>query len=246
MATERRGARLAGPALLMLLAALCILWLGARTDIDLALADAAFSRGAMAFPLRHAWLTDRVAHTLFRRVVIVLGMAWVGVAAWDLVAPRCWSGVRRAQVRVVALSAVLVPVAIALLKQLSASHCPWDLQRYGGTQPYVRLLDAVPDGVAAGNCMPAGHASSALWLISLAVLFLPHRPRTAGAMAMFFMAMGFAIGWIQQLRGAHFLTHTLWSMWIACVLIGALVGLNFTQQAVAPQPAPLPGNARQG
>ncbi|UUZ57577.1 hypothetical protein LP419_13670 [Massilia sp. H-1] len=27
------------------------------------------------------------------------------------------------------------------------------------------------------------------------------------------------IGWIQQLRGAHFLTHTLWSMWIACALV---------------------------
>jgi membrane-associated PAP2 superfamily phosphatase len=228
MAIERRAVLLSA----MLIAPPYILWLGAATDIDLALADAAFDRGAMTFPWRHAWLTEVFGHVLLKRLFLVLGAGWVMAGAWDLVAPRRWRAVVRARVRVVALSAILVPAAIALLKQVSASHCPWDLQRYGGAQPYLRLLESVPHGIVPGNCMPAGHASSALWMVSLAVLCLPARPRLAGVVALLLLALGFGVGWLQQLRGAHFLTHTLWSMWIACAIIGALYGLHFRAQAV--------------
>jgi membrane-associated PAP2 superfamily phosphatase len=140
---------------------------------------------------------------------------------------QVWKSLRKLQIRVVALSAILVPAAISILKQASSSHCPWDLDRYGGSEPYVRLLEATPFGISSGNCMPAGHASSALWLISLAVFFYPQRPRAAAATAGLMLWVGFSVGWMQQLRGAHFLTHTLWSMWIACAIIfGVFTALN--------------------
>lgn len=206
----------------MLAAALLIVWIGAGTDIDLALADAAFDRAAMAFPWRHAWLTEVFAHVALKRALVVLGAGFILAAAWDGVSPRSWSALRRLHMRVVALSAILVPTVISLLKKMSGSHCPWDLERYGGLQPYVRLLEAMPHGTVAGNCMPAGHASTALWLVALAVFFLPARPRMAAAVGLAMLALGFGLGWMQQLRGAHFLTHTLWSMWIACALVGAV------------------------
>ena len=210
---------------LMVAAALLIVWIGAHTDIDVTLADAAFDRAAMDFPLRHAWLTEVFAHVALKRGLIALGLGFIIAAVWDLVSKRAWSAVRRMQVRLVALSAVLVPSVISLFKHVSVSHCPWDLERYGGVQPYVRLLEAMPHGVPAGHCMPAGHASTALWLVSLAVFLLPSRPRMAVLAAFVLLGLGFGVGWMQQLRGAHFLTHTLWSMWIACAIIGALYAL---------------------
>jgi membrane-associated PAP2 superfamily phosphatase len=30
---------------------------------------------------------------------------------------------------------------------------------------------------------------------------------------------GLGLGWVQQLRGAHFLSHTLWSAWIAAAIV---------------------------
>jgi membrane-associated PAP2 superfamily phosphatase len=128
----------------------------------------------------------------------------------------------RTGLRVLALSAVCVPLAISLLKQVSVSHCPWDLQRYGGHEPYVRLLEWLPAGVPAGHCMPAGHASSALWLIGLATFWLPHRPRMPAAMGGLALAFALVVAGIQQLRGAHFLTHTLWSVWIAVLIVDLL------------------------
>jgi len=205
-------------------AALFILWLGRSTDIDLALADAMFEPGTGAFPWRHAWLAEAFGHDILKWLLVLLGFGFIGAAGYDLFGPaaqRCVVG--RLRLRIVALSAACVPAAVSMLKQLSSSHCPWDLLRYGGEQPYLRLFDALPAGALPGQCLPAGHASSALWLVSLAVYWLPARPATAARMALLALAPGLMLGWVQQLRGAHFLTHTLWSAWIACALVLVLI-----------------------
>lgn len=204
----------------LLVAGLLILWVGNYTDIDLSLADAMFDRTRNVFPWQHAWLAERFNHEILKTALQVLGFAVVGVAGRDCWKPiRSWTAARRTGMRVLAASAVLVPAAISVLKRFSDSHCPWDLQRYGGNEPYVRLLEMMPAGLPSGHCMPAGHASSALWLLAVAVFWLPARPRMAAAVGAVMLAFGFAVGWMQQLRGAHFLTHTLWSIWIAVLIV---------------------------
>ena len=209
----------------LLIAPLLIVWLSAYTNIDLILADAVFDRAHGNFPWRHVWLAEVFSHVLLKRMLGGLAVAVISVTAWDLVFPGRWSWLQRFQMRVVALSAIIVPAIIAILKQASSSHCPWDLARYGGTEPYIRLLEAIPAGIAPGHCMPAGHVSSALWLISLTVFLLPKRPRAAVLALSLLLGFSFAVGWLQQLRGAHFLTHTLWSMWISSVIVFALFKL---------------------
>ncbi|KQQ32903.1 acid phosphatase [Duganella sp. Leaf126] len=204
----------------MLIAALLILWIGNVTDIDLALADAMFDRARNVFPWQHAWLAERFNHELLKTALQLLGVTVVVVTLWDRFRPfRSWTMARRTGMQVLAWSAVLVPAVISLLKRFSTSHCPWDLQRYGGSEPYVRLLEMMPAGIPSGHCMPAGHASSALWLLAVAVFWLPARPRMAAAVGAIMLAFGFAVGWLQQLRGAHFLTHTLWSIWVAVLIV---------------------------
>ncbi|WP_374694341.1 phosphatase PAP2 family protein [Janthinobacterium sp. J1-1] len=111
---------------------------------------------------------------------------------------------------------------MSLLKRRSRSHCPWDIDQFGGTVPYYRLLEFMPDFVIAGNCFPAGHASGGLWLISLCVFWLPAEPKKAILAGVAGLAVGLTMGISQQLRGAHFLSHTLWSIWFAAALILAL------------------------
>jgi len=201
-------------------AAPVIFWIGRCTDVDLALADAVFDAASGAFPWRHAWLAETFGHVILKSLLMLLALGFIGRALADLAWPRAaMSGQARLRLRIVALSALLVPLAISMLKRFSTSHCPWDLLRYGGDQPYVRLFEALPAGAVAGQCLPAGHASSALWLVSLAVYWLPARPRMAGAVAVLALAFGAAVGYLQQLRGAHFMTHTLWSIWIACAIV---------------------------
>lgn len=213
--------RLAG---LLAAGALAILWLGRYTDLDLVLADAVFDTQRRVFPWRDAWLTVTFNHVMLKQLLTVLAVGVVVYALVDAWRPRAAPGaLGRLQLRIVALSAVLVPVVTSTLKHLSASHCPWDLLRYGGEQPYVRLFGAFPADTLPGQCLPAGHASSALWLVALAVCWLPERPSRARAVALLAIGAGATVGYLQQLRGAHFMTHTLWSIWIACTIVVALI-----------------------
>ncbi|MGZ8317379.1 MAG: phosphatase PAP2 family protein [Telluria sp.] len=214
-------------ALALAIAALVILWLGNATDIDIALADAAFDPVRRQFPWRDSWLADTFNHRVLKGVLVAAGLAVIAVTIVDKFRPLAFvSAAARLRLRIVASSAVLVPLLTSLLKQASASHCPWDLAMYGGAEPYIRLLESMPAGVPAGHCMPGGHASSAMWLISLGVFWLPARPRHAALATAWALAVGFAVGWLQQLRGAHFLTHTLWSMWVAAAVVLILIALG--------------------
>ncbi|MCC2970505.1 phosphatase PAP2 family protein [Massilia sp. IC2-476] len=210
---------------LLALAALLILALGAWTDADLWLADAQYDRVTAGFPWREAWLTATFSHRIAKTALSVCAGVIIALAIGDTIWPqRAFDRpLARLRLRVVAWSAVLVPLVVSLLKQSSNAHCPWDLARYGGAQPYVRLFEALPAGVLPGHCLPAGHASSALWLVSLVVFWLPGPARRAWRGLALCLAPGLALGWMQQMRGAHFLTHTLWSAWIACAIVLALV-----------------------
>lgn len=215
----------------LLLLPLAIILLVTFTDVDLRLADAAYDFRLGQFPWRHAWLAEVFSHIVLKQALVGSGAVFILAALWDGFRPRPWAPVLRLQLRVVAACAVVIPAIIATLKQVSSSHCPWDLERYGGSAPYVRLLDAMPAAIAPGHCMPAGHASSALWLIAVAAFFLPARPKTAAAVFGVMLSFAIAVGWLQQMRGAHFLSHTLWSVWIACaVLFAVLESTRLTTQ----------------
>lgn len=205
--------------------AVLILWLGQATDVDLRLADLFYDRARGAFPLQHAWFAEQFNHVILKAMLSCLAGAVVVLALWDTRRPYVhWTPERRLGMRVLAMSAISVPVAISLLKRASSSHCPWELERYGGSAPYIRLLEWMPAGIEPGHCLPGGHASSALWLVGLAAFWLPQHPRKAMCMGASMLLFGVGVGWVQQLRGAHFLTHTLWSAWIAC----AIVMLNYS------------------
>jgi membrane-associated PAP2 superfamily phosphatase len=210
----------------MVVSAFFLIWLGNFTNLDMRLAESMYDTRTGSFPWRHAWLTEHFGHVIAKQILIALALIPVVLCLSDsLLRPQVLPAWWRLRIRIVAACAVAIPGLTALLKKASSSHCPWDLQGFGGNEPYYRLLDHVPAWVEAGKCLPGGHASSALWLIGLAVFWLPHRPRVALMMAGLLALPGLALGWMQQMRGAHFLTHNLWSLWIACIVMMAVLEL---------------------
>lgn len=218
--SDRQFAR---AVLILLGSAMLLIWLGRYTDADLLIADAMFDFARKEFPLRDLWFLNEFMHQVMKALMIGIGM----VPAAALVADRVKGcallecRMRRALV-VVAASAALVPVAIGAIKSGSIHHCPWNLARYGGYAPYLRIFDGLPRHMSPGHCFPAGHASSALWIPSIAVYWLPERPAKAWGLFAAGLVPGLVLGLAQQARGAHFLTHTLWSVWIAAAIITLL------------------------
>ena len=73
---------------------------------------------------------------------------------------------------------------------------------------------AVADG-GGGHCFPAGHASAGFAFIGGYFVFRNVAPRTARIWLQASLASGLLLGLAQQLRGAHFMSHTLWTALVA-------------------------------
>lgn len=208
----------------LLISGLLILALEHYTSLDLMLEDWFFDATIHDFPWRNHWFATDFAHGSFKNLLIYCGTGVLILVLVDLVHKQRWlSDLWRWRLQILAWASVIVPAVIRGIKRLSPLNCPWSLDRYGGDAPYFKLFEHLPDGLQAGHCFPAGHASTGLWLAALAVLFLPAQPRKALWMGLLGLSVGLALGWIQQMRGAHFLSHTLVSAWLACAIVYVLI-----------------------
>ncbi|GGB80254.1 hypothetical protein GCM10011352_02440 [Marinobacterium zhoushanense] len=115
---------------------------------------------------------------------------------------------------------------VALAKQMTGVECPWNLQPFGGTQVYLPLLQQLLQGGGDGVCFPAGHASAGYAWLALYFAAKTAAPRWRYAALAVGLGGGLLFGLSQQLRGAHFLSHDLWSMvlcWYAVMLLARLM-----------------------
>lgn len=242
-------ASLRKPLLFLALSAALLLVIGQYTDIDLWLADLHFDRERGLFPWDQTWFGRTFMHIWVKNVLIWSGFLLVAAALFDLVRPWPRLGeAGRARLRLLALAATFAPMLVRGLKARSAMHCPWGIERYDGSHPFLRILDAVPADWHAGQCFPAGHASAGMWLAALAVLWLPHSPRKALLAYAGGSSVGLLLGWVQQMRGQHFLTHTLWTAWLTSAVLVALLAVfarHLLPAAPAAAAARWPGASRR-
>lgn len=197
------------------------------TNLDVKIEDYYYNAQTQQFIWKNSWFAKQFMHVYVKDLMVFLGLFLIASVLLDLIRPiqaiNHWTRIR---LRFVALAAILIPSIISTAKQMSVVHCPWDIQRYGGVAPYLKLFDLMPSHIEAGHCFPAGHASSGLWLAAFCVFWLPHHPRKAFAVFLAGLSIGFALGWVQQMRGAHFLSHTLWSMWITSAIILLMICIS--------------------
>jgi membrane-associated PAP2 superfamily phosphatase len=147
---------------------------------------------------------------------------WLSVGVLLLLAWDAWrplvDGPPRAQ-RAYGVAVVLAcAVAVPELRRMSATSCPWDLTEFGGTARYVSHWALVAIDSGPGRCFPSGHAVSGFALCGAVHAWRTHRPAWARAGLSIALALGLLFGITQVLRGAHYVSHVLWSGWL-CLLI---------------------------
>lgn len=175
---------------------------------------------AGGFALRDDWLASRVLHDGGRLLGWIVLAAMLLDSAWLTI-----TGPSRAE-RLRAIAATLLCLlTVPLLKRASHTSCPWDLLEFGGRARYVphSTLGAFDGG--PGRCFPSGHAVAAFAFLSGYFLFRSTRPALAHAWLAAVLVAGFAYGWGQLARGAHYPSHTMWSAWVcwcACAAVDRL------------------------
>lgn len=178
------------------------------------MAVARLSAQPAGFPLRAHWLLVDVLHEGGRRLAWLLALALCLGVWWP------WGPLRRLQrwqrLRLAA-SALLAVLAVSVVKAVSVTSCPWDLQAFGGVARHLGHWSLRPDG-GAGRCFPAGHASAGFSFLGGYFGFREHDAVLARRWLAAALAAGLLFGIAQQLRGAHFMSHTLWTGFI-CWLV---------------------------
>jgi membrane-associated PAP2 superfamily phosphatase len=191
----------------------------ATTDIDLAIADRLFfDWQARRFIGKDAWWARDLVHTGGRDALRVVAAIALAMLAASFSVARCRRWRRPAAFVVTCL--VGATLFVGSLKQVTNVDCPWDLARYGGNRPFVHIFGDRPDGLPRAACFPGAHSSSGFALVCFYFLLRERRRGVAQAALAGALAVGAVFSLAQQARGAHLLSHDLWSaciVWFICL-----------------------------
>jgi membrane-associated PAP2 superfamily phosphatase len=172
---------------------------------------------AGVFPLKEVPLFALGGHT---------GLKWLVLSIWlfcviAAVLMRKW----RPSLVFFCITVALTALVVALFKMNSAHSCPWDLSEFGGAAGWFPLFDSPAPPAGPGNCWPGGHAAGGFSLVAGYFAFRgSHRSAARIALAAA-LVLGALMSYVQIARGAHFLSHNLWSLWVAwfCSLVSFLI-----------------------
>lgn len=172
---------------------------------------------------KNHWLFSDLIHSGGRRLSVLLALVSIALYAASFRVQRLYAS--RRVLAYLAAAPLLASTAVLVGKRLSGVECPWSLLPFGGDLPYRPLLQQLLSP-GEGACFPAGHASAgyawfALYFAAAAVWPRARIPALFGV-----LLVGLVFGFAQQLRGAHFLSHDLWSLtlcWSVCALLAPLM-----------------------
>ncbi|MBS0340486.1 MAG: phosphatase PAP2 family protein [Proteobacteria bacterium] len=209
--------RLAGWTLLAL--PLLLLW--DASGLDLPLAGLFGTRAG--FALRDNWFLVQIMHEVTKALIWVMVLLLLAGIAWPVGFLRRLERSERVQL---ALGVVVSVVVISLIKYGSRTSCPWDVDTFGGVARYVSHWSWGRFDGGPGKCFPAGHASAGFAFLGGYFLLARRVPEVARWWLACAVFGGLALGLAQQARGAHYMSHTLWTAWI-CWTTGLLIDCAF-------------------
>lgn len=197
-------------------------------DGDRSWADRLYAWQGNAWTLKSTFVADTVIHDWGHLISVA---AWLGVlATWIVAVKRTQLAAWRRPLCYLALATLTATLLVGWMKSWTNMDCPWDVLDYGGNRPYHGLFDPRPANIR-GQCFPAGHASAGYCWLALYFFFIATRPRLRWVGLFVALGLGLLLGVTQQLRGAHFLSHDLWSLTLCWLIALGWYALMFGTQA---------------
>jgi membrane-associated PAP2 superfamily phosphatase len=171
--------------------------------------------GGGGFSLREHWALEVVLHRGARQAGWLMALWLFAGLGWPIGWLRALPRAARLQWRV---RTMLSLALIGALKYSSQTSCPWDLSQFGGSASYLSHWAWGRSDGGPGRCFPAGHASAAFAFLGgyFALRQVSQCRAMLGLAAV--LAGGLVLGLAQQLRGAHYMSHTLWTAWCCWVV----------------------------
>lgn len=198
--------------------------------VDMWLADKFYAWEGGTWALKNAWLTSTIIHNAGKPLSLLIALV-ILLAFISTYFTQRFRQYRR-ELLYLLLAAGGGSVLISILKDITHVSCAWDFTRYGGDTEYASVFTQLllRNG---NNCFPAGHASGGYAWLAFYFLGVHFHSRWRWAGLGFACSVGLLFGISQQLRGAHFISHDLWTLgicWFFSLLIFKLMLTGKTAQ----------------
>lgn len=184
------------------------------TDLDRQFAGIFFDATTRSFPLMNDWWLKDVLHDA-ARTASAMGALTVLAAtclAWSARRPTSLR-TRRRELAFMSGALFAAAALVGTLKHFSMHACPWDVADFGGSAAYLPLLGHDAHAVAVQGCLPAAHPLTGYAWLCVGFVLYPASAARARAAWLAAATLGTLFGFVQIMRGAHFLSHVLWSAW---------------------------------
>ncbi|MBO3672534.1 phosphatase PAP2 family protein [Acinetobacter soli] len=159
------------------------------------------------FHHRDNWYLAKLNHVIVKNIIIgvyaVFFVLWLASFKMTRLAAQRW------QYGYMFWVSMLCTSIVGILKSQSSHACPWNMT-HPAAQGFVWDFSATH-----GHCFPGGHASTGFALMTGYFVYRATHHRRALFYLFAGLILGFAMGWAQMMRGAHFLSHNLWTGWWA-------------------------------
>lgn len=208
----------------LLVSAILFIWLSRSGTFDFWVSQQFFDPLTQTFPLEHNKRLFFWGHQVLKKLSVIAWLVCIGLVVGSIWSQRLRTW-RKPLLVFIAMGGV-VSLVIQVLKGSSLHACPYDLTMYGGKSVWFPLFDTVKMAVSQGRCWPGGHASAGFVLIAGYFALREQAPTWARRILFGSLLLGAVMSAVQVVRGAHFVSHNLWSLWFSwavCVAISMLI-----------------------
>ena len=200
--------------------------------LDLTIARWVFDDARRVFPLTNHWLLKTVLHDAARTTSAVGALTLLGLTLTSWATPQLKRlQTHRNALLFISVASLAAAAVVGVLKHFEL------VTRAPGTSPPLAALPSInrcsaPESrrrASAGASPPHIRSQATPGSASASPLY-PSSPRRAWLWWALAFVLGTLFGAVQVMRGAHFLSHVLWSAWVAwavnVLLLAACVALT--------------------
>lgn len=196
-------------------------------NLDERLADYFYAMQGGSWAWKNHWITEKVFHKGGRNLSI--GFEIIGIAFLCITHYRKTHTQHTKPLLYLVLAVAFSSLLVSCFKASLAIPCPWEFARYGGHLPYHNVIEQLFLRNGSG-CFPAGQASAGYAWIALYFFGLYYQSSWRWTGLTTALTTGFILGSAQQIRGAHFISHDLWTLGLCWFFSLALYWFMFERQ----------------